>query len=61
MFKTISGNEGTQIKVKNWVKYLVLLGVIEKSNDSEWEVHLLRNLNLKNKANVLSDFRNLNK
>ena len=47
---------------KRVVAFLLLLGVLEVENDSEWIAPSIAQLKpLKNRVSFLSDFRNLNK
>ena len=62
MFDTISSTKGTRINVKKEVDFLVLLGVLKISNESEWGAPSSAQHKPKtNQVRFLSDFRNLNK
>ena len=59
---TISSTDVTGRYFKKEVERLVILGVLEVSNDSEWGDLSLAQPNPKsNRVRFLSDFRNLNK
>ena len=61
MIKTIDHTEGTQIKVQK-VEYLVLLGILERANDSEWGAPSSSQPKPKaNNVRFIDGFRNLNK
>ena len=62
MLKTIFSTKVTQINVKKEVEHLFLLGVFERSNDSEWgDPYFAQPKPKINRIFFLSNFRNLNK
>ena len=62
MFETISGTEGTREDVLKEVEHLFLLGVLERSNNSEYgDPSFAQPKPKTDRVRFLSDFRNINK